>query len=80
MVRSLQFTHLSWIYHMLIDRNRGAHETRLSPDAHGVAPRAPCRTRARQLHLSLSLRLRANSLAHSRDFAQYDRKVETALT
>ena len=45
MVRSLHFTHLSWIYQKSLEVSRGARETRLRPDAHDDAPRPPCRTR-----------------------------------
>ena len=45
MVRSLHFTHLSRIYQKSPQVSRGSRETRLRPDAHDDAPRAPCRTR-----------------------------------
>ena len=47
-VRSVDSPHSSRIHHTLVERSRGARETRLRPDAHGVAPRAPCRGQARQ--------------------------------
>ena len=44
-VRSLHFTQLPPSYHMSLEVSRGARETRLRPDTHDDAPRAPCRTR-----------------------------------
>ena len=44
-VRSVDSPQFSQSYHTLVERSRGARETRLRPDAHGVAPRAPCRPR-----------------------------------
>ena len=48
MVRSLQFTHLSRIYHTLLEVVRGPHKTSKTSDAHAVGPGRPCRTRARE--------------------------------
>ena len=46
-VRSVDSPQFPRSSHTLIERNRGARETRLRPDAHGVAPRAPCRGQGR---------------------------------
>ena len=47
MVRSLHFTHLSRIHQKCLEVSRAAHKTWFRPDAHDDAPRAPCRTRAK---------------------------------
>eukprot|EP00966_Prymnesium_polylepis_P187524 4347679-Prymnesium_polylepis.1 len=52
-VRSVDSPHSSRIHHTVVERSRGARETRLRPDAHTASLRAP-RTGARERDVVVS--------------------------